>query len=284
MLAADQINDVEVTRKKGQSGSVMDYNPINIAPKGQKQGDYVTTTIGPYDYWAIEYAYKHVDGNEADELKKIAARSPDPDLVVRHRRGHVPRQRPAGEHLRPRLGRALVRQGPDRPGVAADEGPRRQGGPRRRGVVAAPLRLLGAPGPVGQRRLPGGRPRRRPAGLARPQGGQGVPRPARARPGGQAARRPEVRPGADPQRPVVQVLAGPAPPHRQRAVVSLGQRVPVLLRRGRRVPGQRAHPGASRRSSWASASPPTSCTGSRTRSSRPTPGPSRCGCPRSSGP
>ena len=59
----------------------MDYNPINIAPKGQKQGDYVTTTIGPYDYWAIEYAYKPIDGDEAAELKKIAARSPDPDLA-----------------------------------------------------------------------------------------------------------------------------------------------------------------------------------------------------------
>ena len=62
-------------------GSVMDYNPINIAPKGQKQGDYTTTTIGPYDYWAIEYAYKPIDGDEAAELKKIAARSPEPDLV-----------------------------------------------------------------------------------------------------------------------------------------------------------------------------------------------------------
>ena len=59
----------------------MDYNPINVAPKGQKQGDYASTTIGPYDYWAIEYAYKPVMGNEEAELKKIAARSPDPDLA-----------------------------------------------------------------------------------------------------------------------------------------------------------------------------------------------------------
>jgi hypothetical protein len=63
------------------TGSVMDYNPINIAPKGQKQGDYASTTIGPYDYWAIEYAYKPIDGDETAELKKIAARSPDPDLA-----------------------------------------------------------------------------------------------------------------------------------------------------------------------------------------------------------
>jgi hypothetical protein len=81
MLRPDQINDTSITRVKGMTGSVMDYNPINIAPKGQKQGDYASTTIGPYDYWAIEYAYKPIDGDETAELKKIAARSPDPDLA-----------------------------------------------------------------------------------------------------------------------------------------------------------------------------------------------------------
>ena len=81
MLDADQINNPEITRVKGMSGSVMDYNPVNIAPKGQKQGDFMTTTIGPYDYWAIEYAYKESTGDEAADLKKIAARAPEHDLV-----------------------------------------------------------------------------------------------------------------------------------------------------------------------------------------------------------
>jgi hypothetical protein len=81
MLRPEQVNDTAITRVKGMTGSVMDYNPINIAPKGQKQGDYASTTIGPYDYWAIEYAYKPVDGDEPAELKKIAARSADPDLA-----------------------------------------------------------------------------------------------------------------------------------------------------------------------------------------------------------
>jgi len=81
MLDADQINNPEITRVKGMTGSVMDYNPVNIAPKGQKQGDYITTTLGPYDYWAIEYAYKEVSGDEAAELKKVAARAPEHDLV-----------------------------------------------------------------------------------------------------------------------------------------------------------------------------------------------------------
>lgn len=80
MLNYDQLNDTSITRVKGMSGSVMDYIPFNIAPKGKKQGDFATTTIGPYDYWAIEYAYKQIDGDESAELKKIASRSPDPDL------------------------------------------------------------------------------------------------------------------------------------------------------------------------------------------------------------
>ncbi len=63
--------------------SVMDYNPTNIVPKDWKQGDYYTTTLGPYDHWAIEYGYKPLSGGttgEVAELKKIAARSGDPQL------------------------------------------------------------------------------------------------------------------------------------------------------------------------------------------------------------
>jgi len=81
MLPLDKVNDTNVTHLKGMVGSVMDYNPVNIARKGQPQGDYATTTIGPYDYWAIEYAYKPIEGDETKELREIASRSPDPDLA-----------------------------------------------------------------------------------------------------------------------------------------------------------------------------------------------------------
>jgi hypothetical protein len=77
MLKNDQLHDVSITRQKGLVASVMDYAPVNIAPKGVRQGDYFTTTIGPYDYWAIEYAYKPLSGGtegEREELAKIAAR------------------------------------------------------------------------------------------------------------------------------------------------------------------------------------------------------------------
>jgi hypothetical protein len=72
MLPAAKLHDKEVTGKNGMVGSVMDYLPINLAPKGAKQGDYFPTTIGPYDYWAIEYAYQPTATD--DELKKIASR------------------------------------------------------------------------------------------------------------------------------------------------------------------------------------------------------------------
>lgn len=83
MLKNDQLHDVALTRKQGLVGSVMDYNPINLAPKGVKQGDYFTTTLGPYDYWAIEYAYKPLLGGtegELAELQKIAAKCAQPGL------------------------------------------------------------------------------------------------------------------------------------------------------------------------------------------------------------
>ena len=48
------------------------------------QGDYFSTTIGPYDMWAIEYGYKPLSGGtegEVAELKKIAARGAEPTLA-----------------------------------------------------------------------------------------------------------------------------------------------------------------------------------------------------------
>lgn len=75
-----EIDDVAKSVAEGTVGSVMDYTPVNIAPKGSKQGLYYPQTIGPYDYWAIEYGYKSISGDEATELKKIASRSAEPGL------------------------------------------------------------------------------------------------------------------------------------------------------------------------------------------------------------
>jgi len=71
-LTLDEINDPNRSKEYGFSGSVMDYNPINIAPKGKPQGDYFMTTLGPYDYLAIEYGYKVLGGGTDGEKKELA--------------------------------------------------------------------------------------------------------------------------------------------------------------------------------------------------------------------
>jgi hypothetical protein len=71
MLKNEQLNDQSITRVQGLTGSVMDYNAVNIAPKGVKQGDFFSTTLGPYDYWAIAYAYKPLSGGTEGELEKL---------------------------------------------------------------------------------------------------------------------------------------------------------------------------------------------------------------------
>ncbi len=62
--------------------SVMDYNAYNIPAKGEAVTNYNMSTLGPYDYWAIEYAYKPLTpGQEKAELNQIASRSTDPALI-----------------------------------------------------------------------------------------------------------------------------------------------------------------------------------------------------------
>lgn len=77
-----QLQDAAFTAKNGITGSVMDYAGFNLALSGEKQAAYVNGTLGPYDYWAIEYAYKPIEpADEAAELAKIAARSTEPWLA-----------------------------------------------------------------------------------------------------------------------------------------------------------------------------------------------------------
>ena len=78
----EQINNVAFTRSHGISGSVMDYNAFNVALDKEAQGEFVMSTLGPYDYWAVEYAYRELPAaTEKEELEKIAARSSEPLLA-----------------------------------------------------------------------------------------------------------------------------------------------------------------------------------------------------------
>jgi len=79
LYSLKDMNDASKTAETGIGASVMDYNPVNIMPSDTTQGDFFSTTIGPYDMWAIEYGYKPLAGGspaaEVPELKKIASRS-----------------------------------------------------------------------------------------------------------------------------------------------------------------------------------------------------------------
>ncbi|MGB3265877.1 MAG: zinc-dependent metalloprotease [Microcoleus sp.] len=85
MLQPDELNNIQVTRTKGLTASVMDYMPINLAPPGTVQGDYYPTIVGPYDDWAIEYGYKVLGGTNPNSdlraLQQIASRAGEPQLA-----------------------------------------------------------------------------------------------------------------------------------------------------------------------------------------------------------
>ena len=76
-----QLQDPSFTRLNGIAASVMDYNPFNISPKGEIQGEYVMSTLGAYDYWAIEYGYKQFEaGHEAQGLAQILSKANQREL------------------------------------------------------------------------------------------------------------------------------------------------------------------------------------------------------------
>jgi Met-zincin/Domain of unknown function (DUF5117)/Domain of unknown function (DUF5118) len=78
-----QIQDPNFTKVNGLAGSVMDYNPFNLSVKGEKQGEYVMTTLGPYDYLAVEYAYKPLDAKtEKADLAAIALKATTNPLLA----------------------------------------------------------------------------------------------------------------------------------------------------------------------------------------------------------
>ncbi|MCW5934888.1 MAG: zinc-dependent metalloprotease [Fimbriimonadia bacterium] len=65
-------------REIGTTASVMDYNPPNIMAIRTQNNYYYSPTIGPYDFWAIEYGYTQTGASkpdhEKDQLAMVARR------------------------------------------------------------------------------------------------------------------------------------------------------------------------------------------------------------------
>ena len=77
-----EVSDPRFTDTHALAGSVMDYLPVNLPLRGEPGGAPFSRTLGPYDYWAIEYAYKPLPAEETPqqrraELIAIAARDSD---------------------------------------------------------------------------------------------------------------------------------------------------------------------------------------------------------------
>ena len=77
-----QLSDPDFVATHPLTGSVMEYAPVNLARPGDRLVPPFQLTLGPYDYWAIEYGYKPLDPKtEKQELLKIAAHSTEPALA-----------------------------------------------------------------------------------------------------------------------------------------------------------------------------------------------------------
>ena len=59
---AAQVRDRAFTEHNGIASSVMEYNPVNIWPKGMSAGTLEQTVLGPYDYHVIKWGYAAVPG------------------------------------------------------------------------------------------------------------------------------------------------------------------------------------------------------------------------------
>ena len=78
-FADEHEREVRQRREQGEAtvGSVMDYNPIlffegDAKQEEPKRGTFITPSIGPYDFWAIEYGYRVFDGKYVDPNAKQA--------------------------------------------------------------------------------------------------------------------------------------------------------------------------------------------------------------------
>mgnify|MGYP002885522182 CR=1 FL=1 len=75
---AKEVHDVSITGNN-HIGSVMDYDPINLAPEGVSQGNYFPSGPGFYDIWAIEFGYTP---NLSDvERENILSKSTQPEYI-----------------------------------------------------------------------------------------------------------------------------------------------------------------------------------------------------------
>ena len=68
----DQLHNTSFTGKNGIYSSVMEYPTVNLAPPGERIGDYYTYNAGSYDRWAISYAYTQNQDDANDIAREVS--------------------------------------------------------------------------------------------------------------------------------------------------------------------------------------------------------------------
>lgn len=80
------------------TGSVMDYVAANITRDRDKQGNYYSTKVGPYDTWAVQFGYTPFKSDA--ERDALLARSTEPELTFGNDADDM---RSAGKAIDPRV-------------------------------------------------------------------------------------------------------------------------------------------------------------------------------------
>ncbi len=78
LFSPAELSDPNFIKGKALVGSVMDYTAINVANDPSKQGHYYSTTVGPYDEWAIQFGYQEFKSDA--EMQSLLSQSTKPEL------------------------------------------------------------------------------------------------------------------------------------------------------------------------------------------------------------
>ncbi|MFS4492163.1 zinc-dependent metalloprotease [Maribacter sp. 2308TA10-17] len=78
LFSPEELRNPEFLKGKALVGSVMDYTTINVSNDPSKQGPYYSTTVGPYDIWAIQFGYQNFDSEK--DMQDLLNQSTKPEL------------------------------------------------------------------------------------------------------------------------------------------------------------------------------------------------------------
>lgn len=145
------LDEIKKKRESGEAlvGSVMDYNPALFFTDRPIDGHFITPTIGPYDFWAIEYGYRPADGSydggkteekpkagEEEKDAKVAAAPASDDSM-----GKIPPE--LLEKLTPEMRKMIEGKLGEMAKAAPGTGPK-PGGPAFKGAPAGEADMLKA--------------------------------------------------------------------------------------------------------------------------------------------